>query len=431
MTVTAAGACAWNATSQASWITITRGASGAGSGTVSLTIAANTGGARVGLVTIAAQTYVVTQAAATGGSCTYGLGASQASVPAAGTSTTVPVTAPAGCAWTAASLVSWITVSAGAIGNGSGAATLTVAANTGAARGGAVIVAGILYSVTQAAPDAPGPPPGPGCSYSLSSDTQPATAAGGAASIGVNAGSGCAWTAVSQASWITIAAGASGSGNGTVALVITANIGPARSGAIAVAGRTHTITQAAGVVPCTYSIDPEEAAVAVAGGTPQIEVTAGAACAWTAQSNAAWITITSGASGAGNGTVRITVAANGTTQRTGTVTIAGQTFTVTQAAAPPPPPPPPCTYSLNPTTQSVGPLGGEFSVAIATQAGCAWTASTGEGWIQLTGETSGSGSGTLTYRLGLGLLFSRSGRITIAGQTLTVNQAAVLLSDAR
>ena len=49
-------------------------------------------------------------------------------------------------------------------------------------------------------------------------------------------------------------------------------------------------------------------------------------------SNASFITITSGSSGSGNGTVNYSVAANtGTTSRTGTMTIAGRTFTVTQA----------------------------------------------------------------------------------------------------
>ncbi len=54
-------------------------------------------------------------------------------------------------------------------------------------------------------------------------------------------------------------------------------------------------------------------------------------CTWTATSNATWITITAGASGNGNGTVNFSVAStSSTTSRTGTATIAGQTFTVTQ-----------------------------------------------------------------------------------------------------
>ncbi len=54
-------------------------------------------------------------------------------------------------------------------------------------------------------------------------------------------------------------------------------------------------------------------------------------CPWTAQSNAAWVTITSGSSGSGNGTVGYTVAANSSSApRSGTLTIAGETFTVMQ-----------------------------------------------------------------------------------------------------
>lgn len=100
-------------------------------------------------------------------------------------------------------------------------------------------------------------------------------------------------------------------------------------------GTTHT---AATNVPtdcggtCTFSINPTSASQPAAGGTGSVTVTAGAGCNWTAVSNATFITITSGASGSGNGTVNYSVAANtGTAARNGTMTIAGSTFTVTQA----------------------------------------------------------------------------------------------------
>lgn len=100
-------------------------------------------------------------------------------------------------------------------------------------------------------------------------------------------------------------------------------------------GTTHT---AATDVPsdcggvCSYSISPTSASAAAAGGTGSVNVSAGATCNWTAASNSAFITITSGANGTGNGTVNYSVAANlGTASRTGTLTIAGQTFTVNQA----------------------------------------------------------------------------------------------------
>ncbi|HEX8335451.1 MAG TPA: M36 family metallopeptidase, partial [Pyrinomonadaceae bacterium] len=100
-------------------------------------------------------------------------------------------------------------------------------------------------------------------------------------------------------------------------------------------GTTHT---AASDLPsdcggtCSYSISPSSASVAAAGGSGTVSVTAGAGCAWTASSNASFITVTGGASGSGNGTVSYSVASNpNSTSRTGTLTVAGKTFTVTQA----------------------------------------------------------------------------------------------------
>jgi hypothetical protein len=84
---------------------------------------------------------------------------------------------------------------------------------------------------------------------------------------------------------------------------------------------------------CTYSISPTSASPSASATTGTVSVTAGSGCAWSATSNAAWLTITSGASGTGNGTVGYSVAANTGAARTGTITIAGKTFTVNQAAA--------------------------------------------------------------------------------------------------
>lgn len=101
-------------------------------------------------------------------------------------------------------------------------------------------------------------------------------------------------------------------------------------------GTTHT---AASDLPadcggtCTFSINPTSASQPAAGGTGSVTVTAGAGCTWSALTNASFITVTSGGLGNGNGTVTYSVAANSGASRTGTITIAAQTFTVTQAAA--------------------------------------------------------------------------------------------------
>jgi len=52
-------------------------------------------------------------------------------------------------------------------------------------------------------------------------------------------------------------------------------------------------------------------------------------------SNDTFITHTGGATGVGNGTVSYTVASNpNNAPRTGTITIGGETFTITESAAP-------------------------------------------------------------------------------------------------
>jgi len=64
---------------------------------------------------------------------------------------------------------------------------------------------------------------------------------------------------------------------------------------------------------------------------PAIAVNTVSGCFWTAVSNDSWIIIQSGASGSGPGTVTYRVTLNtGAGARTGTLTIAGRTFTVVQ-----------------------------------------------------------------------------------------------------
>ena len=63
-----------------------------------------------------------------------------------------------------------------------------------------------------------------------------------------------------------------------------------------------------------------------------MSVTAGSGCAWTATSQASWIVITSGATGSDNGTVTYSVAINlSLSGRSGTMVVAGQSVTISQA----------------------------------------------------------------------------------------------------
>jgi uncharacterized protein (TIGR03437 family) len=97
--------------------------------------------------------------------------------------------------------------------------------------------------------------------------------------------------------------------------------------------RTFTIQITAGQT-CNFVLSPLSQSFGSAASNSSVTVTAAAGCAWTAASNAAgFLTITSGFSGSGNGTVFYSVSANSGTTRGGTLSIAGQTFSVTQGAA--------------------------------------------------------------------------------------------------
>ena len=91
-----------------------------------------------------------------------------------------------------------------------------------------------------------------------------------------------------------------------------------------VAGTT-TLSQG---VPCTFSLSTSSASFNSSAANGSVGVTTAAGCTWTAVSGAGWISVTSGASGNGSGTVNYSLAANtGSSSRSGTMTIAGQIFT--------------------------------------------------------------------------------------------------------
>jgi len=138
--------------------------------------------------------------------------------------------------------------------------------------------------------------------------------------------------ATTSEAFIHITSGSSGTGAGAVSYTVDANTSTSgRTGTLTVAGQTFTVVQDGAAVACSYSISPMSQSFKTPGaGGGTINVTATGGCGWLATSNASWITITSGSSGVGNGTVNDTVAGNPGATRTGTITVAGQVFTIKQ-----------------------------------------------------------------------------------------------------
>lgn len=109
---------------------------------------------------------------------------------------------------------------------------------------------------------------------------------------------------------------------------------------------------------CSPSFGPASANLPAAGGTVDVNVTAADGCLWQASSNVSWVSLTAGAVSSGSGKLTIQAAPNlQTASRSGTVTIAGLTYTVTQDAAAAP--------GSNPVTISpVRPIRAEYSTAL-------------------------------------------------------------------
>ena len=341
---------------------------------------------------------------------------------AGGGSLTIPVSANAGCTWTATSNASFITITSGASGSGNGSVTATVAANTGAQRTGTLTVAGATVTVTQAS-SAP-------CTFALSTTSLPMRDGGGTATVAVTTAAGCAWTAVSNSTFVTVTSGASGTGNGTVGISVAANTGAFRTGTLTIAGQTVTVSQdAAGI--CVTSISPTSQTFEAAGGTGTVTVAAPLTCGWQVSSNNDFITVAPGTRGNGDGSFSYTVAANtSTTQRQGTLSIGGVALTVTQNGS--------CPVTLSPASLSVdgggrveSPLvgGSPIPVTLTMSGSCSWTAtSNAPDWLRVN-LPSGAGSATILvtiFQNNSGQ--TRSGVLTIAGQTIPVTQTACTFS---
>lgn len=225
--------------------------------------------------------------------------------------------------------------------NSSGFANFTITKNNGLEeRTGTLIVGDKSFTVTQAAATT-----NANCSYEISSPSQNYSAGQGSGNFIISTDTGCTWSALQvDVPWITVTNG-SGSGDGTVSFTISGNPGSSqRPGTITVnngngtAVKTYKVFQAGTQQFCSYTITPGFQNVLATGAAGNIQVTKAntAACSqsWTANSNdPTWITVTSGASGnaENGGQVVFIVQTNNTpNQRIGTISVAGQIFTITQ-----------------------------------------------------------------------------------------------------
>jgi hypothetical protein len=224
-------------------------------------------------------------------------------------------------------------------------------------------------------------------------------------------------------SWITVSP-ARGTGAGSVRITTEPNSGPARSGTVTIGTQAFSVAQAAASAPappppatCTFALDALSASVGQASGTHTVSVTTLPTCSWTAQTSLTWVHV-SGTARTGSGQVELDYDANAGSARTGTITIAGFSFTLSQQSG--------CSYTISPTSHNAPASGGNVTVNVKTAAGCAWDVQGEPGWIAAVPEASqGSGSTQLTAQANTSV--ARSSTFTVAGQSFTINQASGLV----
>ena len=315
---------------------------------------------------------------------------------AAGGASRFSVSTQPECAWEVTTSANWISGLSPASGQGSRDVNFGVAPNdSGVARDGEIVVNNTRIDVAQRA----------SCRYDVAPPSQNIGVNGGGASVTVTTASECPWTATTDVNWIALSPPASGTGTATVNFTVVPGSN-ARTGSILIAGQRATVTQGE-TATCTYGIAPSNQSVAATGGpgTP-VTVTTQGGCRWTATSNAPWLTVVTGASGTGTGSVSFNVATNTGATRSGTLTIGGNTFTVTQAAAAAPP----CTFSIAPGSHDAPATATTGTINVTAGSGCAWTATSNAPWITVTSGASGSGNGAVGYSIARTAARSERGR---------------------
>ncbi len=173
---------------------------------------------------------------------------------------------------------------------------------------------------------------------------------------------------------------------------------------------------------CNYSITPGGRNHGNGAAANSFVVSAGTGCDWTVVNTNSWITIQSGASGTGTGTVTYAVSAQiDSVARGGSLVVSGQVFNVTQDGIP-------CNYAVSPISRNHGAAGAgpgnpPNPIQVTAATNCAWTATTTNSWITFPGSFSGVSTGSVPYHVAANWTpVWRTGVVHIANRTTTISQ---------
>lgn len=476
ITVSAGAGTTWTATKTDTWITITAGATGSGNGTVSYTVAANTGTAqRSGAITVGGNAFTVVQA----GSVTN---CSVSAIAFPGTATGTLATSDCRATYRANSFTKKYTFSAfagqqvsvtmsstaidsylyllGPTGN-----LLQEDDDSGGGVNSRVPATGFyslpstgVYTIEAASFD-----PGEvgafslsvttpsNCTFSISPSSRSVDYNLTTGSLAVTATSGCAWSAYTNTSWISLTSSANGTGNGSVTYSIGANTGSsARVGTIIAANQTFTVTQAGLVAGCTQigiglgqtvsgtlnsaSCASQQRGAAYYAARYSFYASAGQQLTISATSqtldsylylvgpDGRVVAQDDDSGGARNS--RIPATGFFAAPTSGTYTIEMTTFDIFSSGSFTLILTGGCSYSVSPRNQFFTSANSTGSAGVTTTSGCTWSASTSTSWLGITAGASGTGGGVASFSVAPNTTnVSRRGTLTVAGTTVYVVQS--------
>lgn len=243
-------------------------------------------------------------------------------------------------------------------------------------------------------------------------------AAGNVETVNLTLPANVNWTAASNDGWIVIPNDyKSGVGSAAISLNVTANPSVLdRSGTVTIAGKTINIYQKG----LASSLEYDNKLIPTDGGSGNVSVYTEGNAAWTAVSDVSWISIATGASGAGNGSVMYVVDPYTVTSasRSGTITIAGKKLYITQRGY---------EMSIDPAVKEIGCNAGQGEFGISASIDVVWQVIVTEPWITIVGDKSGNGDGTLHYTVADNTTgATRTGKIIVAGEVYTITQLSTL-----
>ena len=417
--VSAANRMVWQARPDVDWLSVTP-TKGMGEGSVTYTVAPyNEVATRQGTLTVAGNTFTVFQ---------YGrrMKLEPSTVTQDYEAHVIPITvnALAATTWNVRPNNSWISIVDGGNGQGGDLVTIAIAENPSyKARTGTVTIGTETFTVTQQGR------PTEALSFNVSPVNSTASVNGANGLIAVTATPDLPWTATSGANWITIyAAAANGAGNGNV--VYNASPNPTlfeRTGKVTVtpekasgmAAKTHTVTQPAAESSLSMGGYEFEAS----GAPCSVSVSVSSIVQWSVVESLDWITVNGSTSRVGPGTVTLQAAANNTVYpRSGTVMIAGKTFSVSQKAR---------SVELEYETMLFPTDGGSESISIHPDGNVSWTAVASDPtWITIFQGDSGTGDGEIMYIVApyVGNGEARTGWIEVGDEKVFISQRPYELS---